>query len=81
MTESLRVYTRQGSPGSPSRSLLVSPSVWGQLKAIGAGTIGGGTSLIGSGAAAAAPATGRATAAESAGGPYNVVFIPTDQER
>jgi hypothetical protein len=41
----------------------------------------GGTSLIGSGAAAAAPATGSATAARSPGGPYNMVFILTDPER
>jgi hypothetical protein len=53
----------------------------GQLKAIRAGTMAGGTSLIGSGAAAAAPATGSATAARSPGGPYNMVFILTDPER
>ena len=40
-----------------------------------------GTSLIGSGAGAAASATGSAAAAKSASGPYNVLFILTDQER
>ncbi|HEY2340161.1 MAG TPA: hypothetical protein VGH75_06515, partial [Steroidobacteraceae bacterium] len=51
------------------------------LKAIGAGTMAAGTSLIGSGADAAASATGSAAAAKSASGPYNVLFILTDQER
>ena len=51
------------------------------LKAIGAGTMAAGTSLIGSGAVASTGATGSAAAAKSASGPYNVLFILTDQER
>ena len=46
-----------------------------------AGAMAAGTSLIGSGAGAPAPATGSAAAAKSARGPYNILFILTDQER
>ncbi len=51
------------------------------LKAIGAGTMAVGTGLIGGGTAASATAPASPQSAGSAKGPYNVLFILTDQER
>ena len=53
------------------------------LKTIGAAAVGAsiGTSVLGSGPASAAASTARAETAKTAGGPYNILFILTDQER
>ncbi len=51
------------------------------LKALGAGTMAVGTSLIAGGAAATAPAAASPRAAGSGTAPYNILFILTDQER
>jgi arylsulfatase A-like enzyme len=53
------------------------------LKTIGAGAVAAsfGTSAFGSGTASAAAGPSRAEAAKTAGGPYNILFILTDQER
>jgi arylsulfatase len=51
------------------------------LKATGAGTMALGTSRLGSGAAVSGAAAPRTGAAKPANGPYNLLFILTDQER
>jgi arylsulfatase len=53
------------------------------LRAIGAGAMAAtlGPNVFGSGAASAAGGAPRAEAAESSSGPYNILFILTDQER
>jgi Sulfatase len=51
------------------------------LKAIGAGTIAVGTGLIGGRVAASAATPAGPRGGRSASGPYNILFIVTDQER
>jgi arylsulfatase len=51
------------------------------LKTIGVGTMALGTSVLGSGAVVSAPAAPRAEGATHMSGPYNFLFILTDQER
>jgi len=51
------------------------------LKAIGVGTMAVGTSLISSAAVSSTTAAPDARAAQSKNGPYNFLFILTDQER
>src|SRR5215472_11228117 len=53
------------------------------LKVIGAGTVtaAGDLSLLGSGAASAAQAAAGPMPVQATGGPYNILFILTDQER
>ena len=55
----------------------------GALKAMGAGALAAsmGTSLLGSAASEAATSPSATAAGKSAGGPYNILFILTDQER
>ncbi len=51
------------------------------VKAIGLGTMAAGTSLLGSGVSVSAPEAPRAAGSRAANGPYNFLFILTDQER
>ncbi|HXJ82640.1 MAG TPA: twin-arginine translocation pathway signal protein, partial [Candidatus Methylomirabilis sp.] len=53
------------------------------LKTIGAGAVAAafGTGAFGSGTASAAGGPSRAVPVTTAGGPYNILFILTDQER
>src|SRR5215471_18022552 len=53
------------------------------LKTLGAAALAasGGMNLLGSGTAAAASATPGPAATKTAGGPHNILFILTDQER